>query len=92
MVNWLHEAFERDAVVIINLAGFSFALIPVLDTVKIIQRPFIEIHITIIHKREKTHRHSLISLAATGVICGLGVGGSALAMRAAAEALSSQGD
>lgn len=89
MVDWLQEAFEKNAGVVINPAGFSFASIPVLDAVKLIQRPVIELHITNIHAREETHRHSLISRAATGVICGLGVAGYTLALRAMADALRS---
>jgi 3-dehydroquinate dehydratase-2 len=87
MVEWLHEAFENDAAVVINPAGFSFSSIPVLDAVKLIKKPVIEVHITNIHKREEHYRHSLISLAATGVICGLGVNGYLLAIRAVADAL-----
>ncbi|MGT2509930.1 type II 3-dehydroquinate dehydratase [Cupriavidus basilensis] len=89
MVDWLQEAFEKNAAVIINPAGFSFASVPVLDAVKLIQRPVIELHITNIHAREETHRHSIISRAATGVICGLGVAGYTLALRAMADALRS---
>lgn len=84
MVDWLQEAFEQDAAVIINPAGFSFASIPVLDAVKLIRQPVIEVHITNIHQRDEQYRHSLISLAARGVICGLGGDGYLLAMRAIA--------
>jgi 3-dehydroquinate dehydratase-2 len=87
MVDWLQEAFERDAGVIINPAGFSFASVPVLDAVKLVQRPLIELHITNIHKRDETYRHSLVSRAAMGVICGLGVDGYLVAMQAMAMAL-----
>ncbi|MDE1179022.1 type II 3-dehydroquinate dehydratase [Paraburkholderia sp.] len=87
MVDWLQEAFERDAAVIINPAGFSFASVPVFDAVKLIQRPLIELHITNIHKRDETYRHSLVSRAAMGVICGLGVNGYLVAMQAMAMAL-----
>jgi len=87
LIEWLHEAFERDAGVILNPAGFSFASVPVLDAVKIVQRPVYEVHITNIHKREEPYRHSLISRAATGVICGLGVEGYLLALQAMAMAL-----
>jgi 3-dehydroquinate dehydratase-2 len=87
MVDWLQEAFEREAAVIINPAGFSFASVPVFDAVKLIQQPLIELHITNIHKREETYRHSLISRAATGVICGLGVSGYLVALQAMAMAL-----
>jgi len=85
MVDWLQEASEKDAAVIINPAGFSFASIPVLDAVKLIRQPVIEVHITNIHRRDEQYRHSLISLAARGVICGLGVEGYLLAMRAMAS-------
>ncbi len=88
MVDWLQEAFLKDAAVIINPAGFSFGCVPVFDALKLIQRPLIEVHITNIHKRPEPHRHSLVSLAATGVICGLGPVGYLLAVRAVADALA----
>jgi 3-dehydroquinate dehydratase II len=87
MVDWLQEAFERDAGIILNPAGFSFASIPVLDAVKLTQRPVLELHITNIHRREETHRNSLISRVATAVICGLGVDGYLLALQAMATLL-----
>ena len=87
LVDWLHEAFEREAGVILNPAGFSFSSVPVLDAVKIVQRPVIELHITNLHKREEPYRHSLISRAATAVICGLGVDGYLVALQAMAMAL-----
>ena len=87
MIDWIQEAFEKDAAVIINPAGFSFGSVPVLDALKLIRKPLIEVHITNIHQRSEQYRHSLVSLAATGVICGLGVGGYSLAIRAVAEAL-----
>ena len=87
MVDWLQEAFERDAGVIINPAGFSFHSVPVLDAAKLVQRPLFEVHITNIHKRDHPYRHSLISRAATGVICGLGVEGYLVALQAMAMAL-----
>jgi len=88
LVDWIQEAFEKDAAVIINPAGFSFRSIPVLDALKLIKRPLIEVHITNIHQRSEHYRHSLMSLAATGVICGLGPGGYLLAVRAVAQALT----
>jgi 3-dehydroquinate dehydratase-2 len=90
MVDWIQEAFEKDAALIINPAGFSFGSIPVLDALKLIRKPLIEVHVTNIHKREEMYRHSLVSLAATGVICGLGVKGYMLALRAVAETLQEE--
>ncbi len=87
MIGWLQEAFEENAGVILNPAGFSFFSVPVLDAAKLLQKPLIEVHITNIHKREEIYRHSLISTVATGVIAGLGVRGYTLALQAMAEQL-----
>jgi 3-dehydroquinate dehydratase-2 len=87
MVDWLQEAFERKAAVVINPAGFSFKSVPILDAVKLIEAPLVEVHITNIHKRDDPYRHSLVSLAATGVICGLGPVGYLLALRAVDDAM-----
>ncbi|GJD51868.1 3-dehydroquinate dehydratase [Methylobacterium crusticola] len=81
LVDWIQEAFEKDAAIIINPAGFSFGSIPVIDALKLIRRPVIEVHLTNIHRRDKQYRHSLVSLVATGVICGLGPAGYRLALR-----------
>ncbi|MEA2839350.1 MAG: 3-dehydroquinate dehydratase [Methylobacteriaceae bacterium] len=88
MVDWLQEAFENEAGVIINPAGFSFSSVPILDALKLIQKPLIEVHITNIHKRDKLYQHSLVSTIATGVICGLGPEGYLLALRAVASAVA----
>ena len=44
-----------------------------------------EVHISNIHARDEHHRHSKISHAATGVICGLGPYGYVAALRALSE-------
>ena len=85
LVDWVQEARAAGAAVVINPAGLSFRSIPLLDALKTLDLPVIEVHITNIHRREDFRHHSFISKAATGVICGLGVSGYALAMRAMAE-------
>jgi 3-dehydroquinate dehydratase-2 len=82
LIDWIQEAFLQDAALIINPAGFSFGRIPVLDAVKLIRRPVVELHITNIHARSEEYRHSTISVAATAVICGAGANGYLLAIRA----------
>jgi 3-dehydroquinate dehydratase-2 len=88
MVDWIQEAFQREAAVIINPAGFSFGCVPVLDALKLLRKPVIEVHLTNIHQRPAPYTHSLVSLAAGGVICGLGPTGYLLAVRAVADLLS----
>jgi 3-dehydroquinate dehydratase-2 len=75
---------EADAIVI-NPAGYSFTSVAILDALKTFDGPIIELHISNIHARDEYHRHSLISTAATGVICGLGPYGYVAAMLAAAQ-------
>ena len=88
MIDWIQEAFEKEAAVIINPAGFSFGCVPVIDALKLISKPLIEVHITNIHQRPAPHTHSLVSTVANGVICGLGPVGYLLAVRAVADALA----
>jgi len=88
LVDWIQEAFDREAAVIINPAGFSFDCIPVLDALKLLSKPLIEVHITNIHQRSVHYQESYVSLVANGVICGLGPAGYLLALRAVAEALN----
>ena len=90
LVDWIQEARQRDAAVVINPAGLSFRSIPLLDALKIIERPIAEVHVTNIHRRDAIYQHSLVSLAATGVICGFGAFGYELAIRAVAEELKTQ--
>ena len=81
MVDWIQEAYERNAAVIINPAGLSFGSIPVVDALKLISKPIVEVHISNIHTREEFRHHSVISPVARGIIVGFGVPGYSLAIR-----------
>ncbi|WP_243055395.1 type II 3-dehydroquinate dehydratase [Pseudomonas sp. BP01] len=70
MVDWIQEAFDKNAAVIINPAGLSFNSIPVLDALKLIKAPLVEVHISNIHARDELHRNSIMSTVANGVIAG----------------------
>ena len=82
MVDWIQEAFEQGAAVIINPAGLSFHSIPVLDALKLIDAPLVELHLSNIHARDELHRHSIMSGVVNPVICGVGADGYPLAIRA----------
>jgi 3-dehydroquinate dehydratase II len=84
IVDWIHEARARAAAVVINPAGLSFFSVPVLDALKTIDQPVIEVHITNIHRRDPLYQKSIVSQGATGVICGLGPHGYEAALRAVA--------
>lgn len=87
MVDWIQEAVEARAAVVINPAGFSFHSIPVLDALKMVEGPLVELHLSNIHGRDELHRHSIMSSVVSAVICGLGAAGYPLAMRAVAGML-----
>jgi 3-dehydroquinate dehydratase II len=85
LVEWIHSARDKADAIIINPAGFSFTSIAMLDALKSFDGPIIEVHISNIHARDELHRHSILSAAAKGVICGLGPYGYIVAMQAAAR-------
>jgi 3-dehydroquinate dehydratase-2 len=88
LVDWIQEAREQASSIVINPAGLSFRSIPVLDALKTFDAPIAEVHITNIHRRDPLYQHSLVSLAATGVICGFGPFGYELALRAVAQRIA----
>lgn len=85
LVTWVQEWRSRARGIVINPAGYTTSSVALLDALLAAGLPVIEVHITNIHRRERFRRHSLVSQAATGVICGLGVRGYALALTAMAE-------
>ena len=85
IVDWIQSARQSADAIIINPAGYSFTSIAILDAIKAFEGPVMEVHISNIHARDEHHRHSKISHAATGVICGLGPHGYVAAMHALVE-------
>ena len=72
LVDWVHEAIDAGAGIVINPAGLSFRSIPLLDALKMCTAPILELHISNIHRREEIYQVSLVSKVARGVIAGLG--------------------
>lgn len=81
MIDWIHEATDRSAGMIINPAAFTFYSMAIMDALKIFGKPLIEYHISNIHKREPMYHNSLVSGVATAVLAGLGAKGYVHAVR-----------
>jgi 3-dehydroquinate dehydratase II len=82
MVEWLQEVRLGAAGVVINPAAFSYAAYPVLDAIKMVEAPVIEVHISNIHRRDEAWRSkSIMTQVVTGTISGLGVHGYAYAVQ-----------
>ena len=91
IVDWIHEAIDGGAGILINPAGLSFSSIPVLDALKMFPGPIVEFHISNIHRREEIYRRSLVSTVATAVLAGLGAPGYPIAVRALAGMIGESG-
>lgn len=92
MVDMIQAERHTSDALIINPAGLSFHSVPVLDALRIYSKPIIELHLSNIHARDDAHRHSLMSGAATAVICGLGAYGYVVALQAAARRIGPLSD
>ncbi len=86
LIDWVHEAIDAPdqagAGIVINPAALSFTSLALLDALKQFPGPIVELHLSNIHRREPLYHKSLVSLAATAVIAGLGAEGYPVAVRA----------
>ena len=82
LIEWVHEAIDEGAGIIINPAAFTFTSIALLDALKMFKGPIIEFHISNVHKREPIYHRSYVSMTATAVMAGLGARGYPIAVKA----------
>ncbi len=87
LVTWVQECRGRASAIVINPGGYTHTSVALMDALLAVELPVIEVHVSNIHRREEFRRHSYVSRVATGVICGLGARGYALALTAIAAAL-----
>ncbi len=85
LIDWVHEAIDEAAGIIINPAAFTFTSMALMDALKMFPRPIIELHISNIHRREPIYHRSYVSPIVTAVIAGLGTLGYPVAVRALCE-------
>jgi 3-dehydroquinate dehydratase-2 len=87
IVNWVQEARGKAQGIIINAGGYTHTSVAILDALQAVGLPVVEVHLSNIFRRDQFRQHSYVSLAATGVICGLGAKGYELAVEAMADIL-----
>lgn len=87
LVDWIHQARDGSAGIIINPGAYSHTSIAILDALNAYDGPVLEVHISNIHKREAFRHHSYVSSRAEGVIAGFGTEGYLLALRRMATLL-----
>lgn len=91
LVNWIQEARTKAAGIILNAGAYTHTSVAILDALQAAELPVIEVHLSNIFRRDQFRQHSYVSLAATGVICGLGAKGYELALTAMADILQRAG-
>ncbi|NRA69570.1 MAG: type II 3-dehydroquinate dehydratase [Gammaproteobacteria bacterium] len=74
--------------IIINPAAFTHTSVALRDAILSVNIPFIEVHLSNVHRRESFRHHSYFSDIAVGVICGLGAAGYEYALHSAVTQLS----
>ena len=91
LIDWIHEARESAAGIIINPGAFTHTSIAIMDALSACECPILEVHISNVHRRESFRHHSYVSLVATGVLAGFGVHGYSLALRHMAQLVTRKG-
>ncbi|WP_112874634.1 type II 3-dehydroquinate dehydratase [Paracoccus endophyticus] len=85
LIDWIHEARDEAAGIVMNPAAFTHTSVAILDALKAFDGPVIEVHISNVHQRESFRHHSYVSLRADGVIAGCGTEGYCLGLRRVAS-------
>lgn len=88
IIDWIHEARETTAALLINAGAYSHTSQAIPDALRAYPGMIVELHLSNIYARESFRHHSHISAVATAVICGLGIGGYRMALGAVAERLT----
>ena len=82
LVNQIQISRKNQDGLIINAGGYTHTSVAILDALKILKIPIIELHISNIYNREEFRHKSLISRIAKGVICGFGAEGYLMSLNA----------
>ena len=86
LVDWLHEARARSLhAVLLNAGGYTHTSIALLDAIKAVQLPVIEVHLSDLATREPFRQLSYVGMAAAACFKGLGAASYSAALEHAAK-------
>jgi len=72
LINFIHSVEKEYDGLIINPAAFTHTSVALLDALRSISKPKIEIHLSNIYTREDYRKKSITSEGVDGLICGFG--------------------
>lgn len=75
IVDKIQSAYGRFDGIVINPAAYTHTSVAILDALKAVAIPTVEVHISDVNTREEFRRHSFVSLAAVKTIVGHGLDG-----------------
>jgi len=87
LVTWIQEAAGAFDALIINPGAYTHTSVALLDALRFLEVPVLEVHLSNIHQREEFRHRSYVSLVAKGVILGFGAKGYELALSGVADLL-----
>jgi 3-dehydroquinate dehydratase-2 len=85
LIDWVQEARERGSALLINAAGYSHTSVALLDALRTLAIPIVEVHLSNPAARESYRRRSYVAEAARGTVSGFGALGYTLALDAAVK-------
>lgn len=85
LIDWVQEARDKAAGLVINAGGLSHTSVALLDALIAFGKPAVEVHLSNLFRREAFRHHSYVSSAVRGMICGFGQKGYLLALDALAD-------
>ena len=80
IVDAIQEAYGKYEGIVINPAAYTHTSIAILDALKAVGIPTVEVHLSDINAREDFRKHSFVSLIAKKTVCGLGFEGYKVAL------------
>ena len=89
LIERVHQAGPASVkFIVINPAGFTHTSVALRDAIASVAIPFVEVHLSNVHRREPFRHHSYFSDLAEAVICGLGPQGYLAAIEFAAQRIT----
>ena len=90
LINAIQSLHKKADGIIINAAAYTHTSLAVVDALRSVAIPYVEVHLSNIFAREPARQHSLLAPGARAVLCGFGAQGYELGLRGLVQLLSAR--